>query len=120
MKNVLVVGHCGVDGPRIEELVKSLKLNVRRPADKAELDKCMKEGPCVLLVNRELVGEYDCDSGIDLIKTLKSKHPDAVAVLVSDKPDAQKKAQQAGAAPGFGKSKLDAEETADLIRKLAS
>ena len=119
MKNVLVVGHCGVDGPRIEEFVQSLKLNVKRPAGEAELEQCIDEGPCVLLVNRELVGEYDCDSGIELIKKLKSNRPDVVAVLVSDKADAQTKARQAGAEAGFGKSKLDADETAELIRKLA-
>jgi hypothetical protein len=92
---------------------------VKRPAGEDELEKCLAEGPCVLLVNRELVGEYGCDSGIELIEKVKGKRPEAVAVLVSDKADAQAKAKKAGAEAGFGKSKLEAEETAALIRKLA-
>ena len=108
-----------MDGPRIEEFVKSLKLKVKRPAGEAELEQCMEEGPCVLLVNRELVGEYECESGIELIERVKAERPEAVAVLVSDKAEAQAKAKKAGAEAGFGKSKLEAEETAELIRKLA-
>src|SRR4051794_8034403 len=103
-KRILLVGHCNIDGPRLQEVISSEipGSQVERVNSDADLRRTVGEGADLLLVNREPVG-FD-ESGLDLIRTVCGRHPGAKVMLVSDYPDAQEQAVQAGALPGFGKS----------------
>ena len=103
---ILLVGHCGIDGPRLkDELSKAIpSATVERINSDADLRSALEKGAALLLVNREPVG-FD-GQGIDLIKQVKSEHPDATSMLVSDHADAQREAEGAGAVKGFGKSEM--------------
>jgi CheY-like chemotaxis protein len=71
----------------------------------------------LVLVNRLL--DVDQTSGIDVIRTLKGEtaFADVPMMLVSNYPDAQQAAVEAGAELGFGKAEYDREET---VNRLAS
>ena len=114
---ILLVGHCGVDGPRLkDELSKALpSAKVERINSDAELRTAVGEGEALLLINREPVGFEG--EGLDLIKRVKGDHPDCKVMLVSDYPDAQKEAEQAGALKGFGKSEMGSPSLAEHVKR---
>lgn len=116
-KRILLVGHCGVDGPRLkDELSKAIpSVTVERINSDADLGAALKKGEALLLVNREPVG-FDGE-GIDLIKQVQADHPGAKAMLVSDQADAQQEAEQAGALKGFGKSQMGSPRLAEHITR---
>jgi DNA-binding NarL/FixJ family response regulator len=103
---IALVGHCGIDGPRLQsELSDNLKdVEVVRCNDQQDLTDLCSRGVDLLLFNRQLVGEFDCSDGVELIQVVKRSSPQVKALLVSDYPDAQEQARRAGALPGFGKS----------------
>jgi len=74
----------------------------------------------LLLVNRELDGQFDTQSGIDLISEVAQQTDGPVTMLISDLEDAQSQAVAAGAKPGFGKSQLYEESTAEILRESMS
>src|SRR5687768_1468614 len=99
---ILLVGHCGVDGPRLkDELSKAIpSATVERINSDADLRAALqKQGEALLLVNREPIG-FDGE-GLDLIKQVKADHPKAKSMLVSDQDDAQREAERAGAVKGI-------------------
>jgi hypothetical protein len=116
-KRILLVGHCGVDGPRLkDELSKAIpSATVERINSDADLDAALGKGEALLLVNREPVG-FDGE-GLDLIKQVKTKHPGAKSMLVSDLPDAQQAAEQAGALKGFGKKQMGSPSLAQHVKQ---
>jgi CheY-like chemotaxis protein len=67
----------------------------------------------LLLINRTLDGEYDLQTGVELIRQLKDapQPPRAALMLVSNFPEAQAEALAAGAVPGFGKRDMYSPET---------
>lgn len=74
----------------------------------------------LVLVNR--IFDADGGSGLDLVKVIKknpvtSKLP---VMLVSNYPDAQQQAVDAGAEPGFGKAQLGDPAAADSLRAFLS
>jgi hypothetical protein len=71
----------------------------------------------VLLVNRVLDGRFDSTSGIELIEQTASGADAPLAILISDREDAQSQAVTAGARVGFGKRDLYAPETASILRE---
>jgi hypothetical protein len=100
-RQVVLVGHCGVDGPRLQsELSRLDDVEVTRVNSEADLENCCDDAD-LLLVNREPVG-FDED-GLAIVRHICQNHPDAKVMLVSDLPDAQAEAEKAGALPGFGK-----------------
>ena len=113
---ILLVGHCGIDGPRLkEELSKAIpSAKVERINSDDELRRAVGEGASLLLVNREPVGFEG--EGLDIIKRVKSEHPDCKVMLVSDHEDAQQEAQAAGALKGFGKSELGSPSLAQHVK----
>ena len=115
-KSVLDVGQCMVDGPRLEAMLEDLGCEVSS-ADSIDeaLEQLTSRDFDLCLINRELA--FERTRGLDLIAAAKEAGVRTPIMLVSDKPDAQKKAVELGALPGFGKSKLDDESTLDLIRK---
>jgi hypothetical protein len=105
-KQILIVGHCNFDGPRlVQELSEALpEAAVERVNSMASLRTACAGGAALLLLNREPVG-FDEDS-LDLVKMVCSEYPESAVMLVSDLPDAQTQAVEAGAVPGFGKSEM--------------
>ena len=114
---VVLVGHCGVDGPRLQREISSRipDTHVVRVNSTADLERTLGDGADLFLVNREPVG-FDED-GLDIIRDIREEHPDAKVMLVSDYPDAQEAAVQAGALPGFGKSEMGSESLTDTVRQ---
>ena len=101
---VVLVGHCGIDGPRLErELSAGLPgVEVRRVNSERDLKQCCEDGADLLLINREPVG-FERE-GLELVRELCRGKAGVKVMLVSDYVDAQDEAVTAGALPGFGKS----------------
>jgi len=53
---------------------------------------------------------------VALIRRLRASYPNVKTMLVSNYPDAQQAAVQAGALPGFGKRELGSPRVPELIR----
>jgi DNA-binding response OmpR family regulator len=116
-KTILDVGQCGYDGPRMMQMLKS-KVGV--DVDSADsiadaTEKLATNEYDLVLVNREFA--FEDETGLDLIEAMKESGDETPVMLVSDRPDAQEEAHRLGAVCGFGKAKLAAPETVELIRK---
>jgi len=109
-KRILVVGHCGMDGPRLVRILSEQfrGASVERINSPDDLDAALKNEDALLLVNREPVG-FD-STGLQIVRDVCKSHPEATVMLISDHADAQEEARQAGAVPGIGKSKMDSPE----------
>ncbi len=115
-KTVVLVGHCGPDMFMLKTAVgRALpEATIVFVNDIVALSEYLTSDS-LLLVNRELDGRFDRQSGIDLISQIaKQDHP-PVAMLISNLEDAQSQAVVAGAKPGFGKSQLYDKSTTDLL-----
>jgi DNA-binding NarL/FixJ family response regulator len=115
--SVILVGHCGVDGPRLQREISSRipGTDVIRVNSTADLQRTLNDRADLFLVNREPVG-FDED-GLEIIRDIREEHPDAKVMLVSDYPDAQEAAVREGALPGFGKSEMGSESLTDTVRQ---
>jgi hypothetical protein len=104
-KRILLVGHCGVDGPRMQREICNFldEADVLRINSDDDLTRAVDEGADLLLINREPIG-FEPKTGKDLVRELHGRYPDTKLMLVSDYDDAQGEAEEAGAMPGFGKS----------------
>lgn len=115
---IALVGHCGFDGPRMQESLSRLfDTQVERINDPDKLEQCCKGGKALLLVNRELVGDFPQEEGVELLREVQNKHPDVRWMLISDLSDAQELARKAGAVEGFGKADLGTPRVEQTIRK---
>lgn len=117
-KRVLSVGQCSPDGSSITAFLKREFDAVVQTAETADEAMAMLYGGPfdLVLVNR--VFDADGGSGLDLIKAVKAD-PTAghiPVMLVSNYADAQQRAVQAGAEPGFGKAQLGANEVTERLR----
>jgi CheY-like chemotaxis protein len=115
--SVILVGHCGVDGPRLQREISARipDTHVIRVNSTADLERYLEQDADLFLVNREPVG-FDED-GLDIVRDIRQEHPQAKVMLVSDYPEAQQAAVQAGALPGFGKSEMGSESLTDTVRQ---
>jgi DNA-binding NarL/FixJ family response regulator len=115
--SVILVGHCGIDGPRLQREIRSAlpDTDVVRCNSTADLDRYCEACADLFLVNREPVGFSE--EGLDLIRRIHEANPALKVMLVSDYPDAQEQAVQAGALPGFGKSQFGFESLTDTVRQ---
>ncbi len=116
---VLLVGHCGPDAYALRSALNTILPGaaVEFVGSEAELQAALSTST-LLLVNRVLDGEYATDSGIELIRGLSGSvsKPMPKTMLVSNFPEAQEEAVQAGALPGFGKMKMNSEDARRKIR----
>jgi DNA-binding NarL/FixJ family response regulator len=114
---ILLVGHCGVDGPRLQREIASQlgSAEALRINSMDDLEEACAKGADLLLVNREPVG-FSPLMGVDLIRQLHEEYPDQKAILVSDHADAQQEAAAAGALPGFGKADIGSPKFTETIR----
>lgn len=117
-KRILLVGHCGVDGPRMQSEISDFleDADVERINSDRDLERAVDQGADLLLINREPLG-FEPKVGQDLIRELHEKYPDQKLVLVSDYEDAQEEATEAGALPGFGKSDIGSPRFEQAIRE---
>jgi two-component system, chemotaxis family, chemotaxis protein CheY len=116
-QRVLDVGNCSADHVAIRGLLtRQFQAEVVRAHSASDALTAFRSGPFALvLVNRILDG--DGSPGLDLVRTLKADPQWAATpvMLVSNFPEAQQEAVNAGAALGFGKVDLyDAETRARL------
>jgi two-component system, chemotaxis family, chemotaxis protein CheY len=115
-RKVLSVGQCGIDHPAIRRLLQREFDADVVPADSADEALAeLRDGPYdLVLVNRvfDLGG-----SGLEFIADLKADETlkRVPAMLVSDLAEAQRKAVELGALPGFGKAALQRPETVERI-----
>ncbi len=114
---ILLVGHCEVDGPRLQDQLSTAipSAEIERINSDADLWQAVEQGNALMLVNREPVGFEG--EGLDLIKQVMLEHPDVKAMLVSDYPDAQREAEQAGALKGFGKREMGSPGLAEHVKQ---
>ncbi|MCA9295938.1 MAG: hypothetical protein KC983_05460 [Phycisphaerales bacterium] len=120
-RTFVLVGHCGPDMFMLRSAVGRLMpgVPIELANDHASLAVHLHSG-AVLLVNRVLDGQFNMSSGVDLIAQISAADDAPVAMLISNFPEAQDAAVAAGARPGFGKSALYDDETAERIRSAAT
>jgi two-component system chemotaxis response regulator CheY len=121
IRTFVLVGHCGPDMFMLRSAVGRLMpgVKIELANDQKSLAAHLHSG-AVLLVNRMLDGEFHTSSGVDLIAQINESDEAPITMLVSNFPDAQEAAVAAGARPGFGKSALYDDATAERIRSAAS
>ena len=117
-QRILLVGHCGIDGPRLQSEISQFmdEADVLRINSDNDLRRACDEGADLLLVNREPLG-FEPRLGQELIRELKKEYPDQKCILVSDYEDAQQEASQAGALPGFGKADIGSPKFEQTVRQ---
>ena len=119
---VLSVGQCGFDDSQIARWLNRLGTVEMRsaPTTSAALAALRDCPPDLVLVNRLLDG--DGSSGLDLIQTIKSDPASRSipVMLVSNLANAQERAREFGALPGFGKADLRSEAVLARLKELLS
>lgn len=115
---IVLVGHCSFDAHSLRHAAARVP-GVRRVevVNEQRGFEAAADGTALLLINRVLDGRFDRDHGVDLIEQLRASGNTSPVMLVSDFPEAQREAEEAGALPGFGKSQVHSPET---IEKLAA
>lgn len=107
-QRILDVGQCDLDHGNIGGLLRrQFSAEVERAHTVAEaLQALSARSFDLVLVNR--IFDQTGESGLDFIRTVKSEPATSTTpiVLVSNYPDAQAEAVEAGALPGFGKASL--------------
>jgi DNA-binding NarL/FixJ family response regulator len=118
-KKVALVGHCGPDGSYLRTSIARAVKDVQFVAadDEVELKQAIDNGVDLVLLNRRLDWGFETDEGVQLIRQLRSQHPDLKLMLVSNYPEAQDEAVKAGALAGFGKSELRSAATEQKLRE---
>jgi DNA-binding NtrC family response regulator len=117
-QRVVLVGHCGVDAPRLEKAVSKClpRADVICVNSEEQLQDICEEGVDLLLINRQLPFGFESEEGVELIEEMQQMHPDVKTILVSDRPDAQEQARRAGAVDGFGKADLGSSRIAEVLK----
>jgi CheY-like chemotaxis protein len=117
MKRVLSVGQCGADHGSIRYLLsREFGAEVQGSDDAGDALAQLRAGAFdLVLVNRKF--DLDGSDGVELIRQIKADTTLAgvPVMLVSNYADAQAEAVAVGAAMGFGKARLTAPETRELL-----
>ena len=118
-KKVVLVGHCGPDSSYLRMAVSKAyrDAQVSLADDDSDLKKLLNDGTAdLLLLNRQLDWGFATESGVELIRQLRPKYPAVKMMLVSNYPDAQQEAVEAGAMPGFGKREIGSPRVAEVLK----
>ena len=110
---ILDVGNCGYDHGKLRQMLeRELNAEVLASDTASEtLERLARESFDLILVNRKL--DHDYSDGLEIIKLIKG-HPEFSALpvmMITNYPDHQQQAVQAGALLGFGKLELAKPET---------
>lgn len=81
-----------------------------------ELQRLLKEGVDLLLLNRTLDYGFAEEEGVALMRRLRRERPGLKMMLVSNYPEAQAAALAEGALAGFGKSELGSTRVVEVLR----
>lgn len=117
-KIVLNVGQCRPDTAAITHFLTSnfdvQVINADLPAD--TLQALRDNTVDLVLINRKLDADYS--DGMEILSAIKSDADTAEipVMLVSNFPEWQEKAVDAGATYGFGKAELSSAETVERVR----
>ena len=119
---VLLVGHCGFDSGGLERAVRSAAPDARVEGvnSRKALDAKLGEAS-LLVINRQLDGSFgvpmgEHGDGVELVRELTTNESAPACIVISNFPEAQQAAEEAGALPGFGKKDVRAESAAQSIR----
>ena len=117
-KKIVLVGHCGADSAYLRIAVGSAAKDATIVAadDSSDLNRALQDGADLVLVNRQLDYGFPTEEGVELIRSLREKHPNLSYMLVSNYPEAQEAAVAAGALPGFGKREIGSPRVKELLR----
>ena len=115
---IVLVGHCGVDAPRLEAAVSKIlpRADVVSVNSEERLQEVCEDGADLLLINRQLPFGFESEEGVELMHDIQQMHPEVKMMLVSDRPDAQEEALRAGAVEGFGKADLGTSKIAEILK----
>ena|SRR6056297_2284780 len=119
-KQVLSVGQClPDDGAILRFLTAHFEVELTRSLNGEDALEQIRTKPFdLILVNRKL--DVDYSDGMAVIEAIQ-RDPDintTPVMLVSNYPDAQERAVQAGAEYGFGKMEFDKPEIAARLQKI--
>jgi len=118
MTKITLVGHCGVDGPRLQaqiaEIVDAAEVTTANDPD--QLKAVLDGGVDLLLFNRELGFGFKDIEGVEVMQKVHASHPTVKLMLISDYPEAQAAAEAIGAVPGFGKADLGTPKVKKMLR----
>jgi two-component system, chemotaxis family, chemotaxis protein CheY len=120
VKKIALVGHCGPDSTYLRMTVKKAlggDAAIVMADDDSELSRALGEGVDLILFNRELGYGFSQTHGVELIRHLTESKANVKMMLVSNHPDAQAAAVEAGAMPGFGKRELGTQRVVELLRE---
>ena len=116
LTHVVLVGHCGFDSGPLGRLAQQIAPNAEVVGiNKHDRLAAVAHPSALWLVNRALDGRFDAKDGIDLIAQHADGDTAPKMVLVSNYPESQTAAEQAGALPGFGKNDLRDPELAARV-----
>jgi DNA-binding NarL/FixJ family response regulator len=117
IRRIALVGHCGADASFLRIAVSSATKGtaVVSANDDAALKDLLEGSVDLLLINRQLDWGFKTEEGIELIRHLRAAHPSLKMMLVSNYPDAQAAAVEAGALPGFGKREIGTPRVKQMI-----
>ena len=119
-KRVLDVGNCSFDHSSIRRMIESsFDAVVLRARDEEDaLATLFSDQIDLVLVNRRL--DADRSDGIEILKRIKENAELAAipAMVVTNYPEHQQRAVEAGAEWGFGKEELDAPETIEKLKRI--
>ena len=119
-KRILEVGNCAADHAAMSALIDrhfDAQIAQAHTFDEA-LTALRGERFDLVLINRQL--DHDNSEGVELIRKIKGDRELAQVpvVLLSNYPEYQQRAIEAGAAPGFGKADLNTPETQQKLKDL--
>ena len=118
-KKVVLVGHCGADSSYLKLSVRQADpdAQVLSATSTAELKQHLDAGADLVLFNRQVDYGFSSYEGVEIIREFKQSHPDARMMMITNYPEAQQAAIDAGALPGFGKRELGSQRVKDLLKQ---
>lgn len=114
-KRVLDIGNCGLDHGSIEHMIQTnydAEVDAARAASDA-LSLLGQQAYDLVLINRLL--DIDGSPGMDVLSLVREQNADVPVMLITNFPEYQQAAIDAGAVPGFGKSSIGTAETIELL-----
>jgi DNA-binding NarL/FixJ family response regulator len=117
-KKILLVGHCGPDSSFLRMAVRKAAPDamVNMADDDHALAHAVADGVDLLLVNRVMDAGFDETDGVAVMRRLAEFNPKLKWLMVSNYPEAQAAALEAGARPGFGKRDIGSPKATEAIK----